>query len=107
MTKPPTPAGGSRPASETTIRYSRHADRRSAPSTGAGNSKSAREHGRTPAKTGGVPGSNRGPHTPPGPVASEVHVAAATRDGGGLLLLRLFGDDRLGSQEQPRDRRGV
>src|SRR6266498_1644024 len=40
VTKPPTPAGGSRPASETTIRYSRQpiADRRSARSTGAGTS---------------------------------------------------------------------
>src|SRR6266542_2763336 len=29
VTKPPTPAGGSSPVSETTIRYSRHADPRS------------------------------------------------------------------------------
>src|SRR6266498_4462256 len=29
VTKPPTPAGGSRPASETAIRHSRHADPRS------------------------------------------------------------------------------
>src|SRR6266540_2315595 len=36
VTKPPTPAGESRPASETTIHHSRHADRRSARSTRCG-----------------------------------------------------------------------
>src|SRR6266545_5041424 len=36
----------------------------------------------------------------------EVHVAA-TRDGWGLLLLRLVGDDNLGGEEQARDRRRV
>src|SRR6266487_2530192 len=37
----------------------------------------------------------------------EVHVAAATRGGRRLLLLRLLHDDGLGGEEQPRDRRRV
>ena len=43
-------------------------------------------------------------HPPAGtPDLLEVHVAAA-RHGGSLLLLGLVGDDRLGREEQCRDR---